>query len=98
MYKELNPIIHPQLRLSILSLLMVFKEEEFTNIKLKTNATAGNLSIQLKKLKKADYIEIVKKFKDNYPLTLCRITPKGIQAFEEYAHTLKSLIDVSPNQ
>ena len=96
MFIPLNPIIHPPLRLSIMSLLVLMKEEEFTNIKVLTHATAGNVSIQLKKLKKAEYIEITKKFKDNYPMTVCRITPKGLQAFEEYVKALKSYIELEP--
>ncbi len=96
MFIALNPVIHPPLRLSIMSLLVLLKEEEFTNIQVLTHATAGNISIQLKKLKKAEYIEIIKKFKDNYPMTVCKITPKGLQAFDEYVTALKSYIELEP--
>lgn len=92
MFKDLDPILHSQLRLAVVSLLVSVKEAEFTYLKDQTGATAGNLSVQIQKLKDADYIEVEKKFKDNYPQTLCRITPKGIHAFEEYVKNLKQYI------
>ena len=90
MFKELDPILHSQLRLAVISLLISVKEAEFTFIKEKTNATAGNLSVQLNKLKDAGYIEIAKQFRDNYPLTICKITRKGVDAFEAYVNALQS--------
>ena len=90
MFKDLDPILHQQLRLSIISLLISVKEAEFTFLKEKTNATAGNLSVQISKLKDAGYVEIDKKFKDNYPLTICKITQVGVLAFEAYVDALKS--------
>ena len=90
MFKELDPILHSQLRLAAISLLISVKEAEFTFIREKTGATAGNLSVQLGKLKEAGYIDITKQFKDNYPLTLCKITKKGIDAFEHYVAALQS--------
>jgi DNA-binding MarR family transcriptional regulator len=89
-FKELDPILHSQLRLAVISLLIGLKEAEFTFIREKTNSTAGNLSVQINKLKEADYIEVTKQFKDNYPQTLCKITPKGIDAFEKYVQALQS--------
>lgn len=94
MFKELDPILHSQLRLAVMSLLISVKEAEFTFIKEKTNATAGNLSVQVQKLKEAGYIEVVKEFKDNYPNTTCHITPTGIKAFEEYVKALQEYLKV----
>ncbi|MBD0331527.1 MAG: transcriptional regulator, partial [Chitinophagaceae bacterium] len=67
MFNNLDPILHSQLRLAVMSLLIGVKEAEFTFIKEKTNSTAGNLSVQIQKLKDAGYIEVSKQFKDNYP-------------------------------
>ena len=92
MFKALDPILHSQLRLAAMSLLISVKEAEFTFLKEKTNSTAGNLSVQLQKLKEAGYVDITKQFKNNYPQTLCKITPKGITAFEEYVQALRSYI------
>lgn len=92
-FKELDPILHSQLRLAVISLLISVREAEFTFIKEKTNATAGNLSVQLNKLKEAGYVEITKQFKDNYPQTLCKISAKGIDAFEQYVKALQSYMN-----
>ncbi|MGB8317826.1 MAG: transcriptional regulator [Ignavibacteriaceae bacterium] len=93
MYKELDPILHSQLRLSIVSILMTVEEAEFTFIKETTGAAAGNISIQIKKLQEAGYIKVKKSFKDNYPNTTVSITSKGIKAFEEYVNDLKKYIN-----
>ncbi len=92
MFNELDPILHSQLRLAVVSLLISVKEAEFTFLKEKTGATAGNLSVQVQKLKEAGYIEVVKQFKDNYPQTICKITPRGVDAFEQYVQALQSYI------
>lgn len=91
-YKELDPLLHSQLRLAVMSLLMGAEVAEFTYIKEQTGATAGNLSIQITKLKEADYIEVSKKFRNNYPQTLCSITPLGRQKFTEYVSSLKDYL------
>lgn len=96
MFKELNPILHSQLRLAIISLLVSVKEADFTFLKEKTGATAGNLSVQIDKLKQAGYIEVNKSFKNNYPLTQCKITKTGIDAFAEYVEHLKTYL--KPNK
>ncbi len=95
MFKELDPILHSQLRLAVMSLLISVKEAEFTFLKEKTNSTAGNLSVQINKLKDIGYIDVQKQFKDNYPQTMCKITSKGIDAFEIYVKALQSYM--TPN-
>ena len=92
MFKDLDPILHSQLRLAVMSLLISVKEAEFTFLKEQTNATAGNLSVQIQKLKEAGYIEVIKQFKDNYPQTICKITHSGIQAFEDYVKNLQAYL------
>jgi DNA-binding MarR family transcriptional regulator len=92
MFKELDPLLHAQLRLAVMSLLMQVTSAEFTDIKEKTNSTAGNLSVQLDKLSAAGYIAVEKSFKGRKPLTTCSITKKGITAFEDYVNTLKQYI------
>jgi len=92
-FKPLDPLLHSQLRLAIMSLVLSVKSAEFTFIKEKTEATAGNLSVQLDKLSKAGYIEIEKSFRDKKPLTTCKITKKGITAFESYVNALKDYLN-----
>ncbi len=94
MFKELDPILHSQLRLAVMSLLISVKEAEFTFIKEKTNSTAGNLSVQVQKLKDVGYIDVTKQFKDNYPLTTCKITKKGVEAFEDYVKALQEYLNI----
>jgi DNA-binding MarR family transcriptional regulator len=94
MFKDLNPILHSQLRLAVVSILISVKEAEFTFLREKTNATAGNLSVQINKLKEAGYIDVSKSFKDNYPQTICKITPVGVTAFEEYVKDLQSYLNI----
>jgi DNA-binding MarR family transcriptional regulator len=93
MFKDLDPLLHSQLRLAVMSLLISLDSAEFTFLKEKTNSTAGNLSVQLDKLSEAGYIVIEKSFKGKKPLTTCRVTKKGITAFEEYVNTLKQYIN-----
>jgi hypothetical protein len=91
-FKDLDPILHSQLRLAVISLLVGAKEAEFTFLKDKTNATAGNLSVQIQKLREAGYIDVIKQFKENYPQTICKITTQGSRAFENYVKTLQTYI------
>ncbi len=95
MFKELDPILHSQLRLAVISLLISVKEAEFTFLKEKTNATAGNLSVQINKLKEAGYIDVIKQFNKNYPQTICKITDRGIDAFELYVKALQTYMNPS---
>ena len=93
MYNDLDPLLHSQLRLAIISMLVSSEKVEFTYIKEETKAAAGNISIQIKKLQEAGYINIEKTFKNNYPNTMLSITDKGIKAFEAYVNNLKKYIN-----
>ena len=90
MFENLNALFLSQTRLAVLSLLISHREMEFTRLRDTLNSTPGNLSIQLSKLKRAGMIEIKKSFRDNYPLTLCRITTKGTEAFEKFMLAIKT--------
>ena len=92
MFKELDQLLHSQLRLAVMSILLSVEEAEFVYLKEKTQATAGNLSVQIDKLNEAGYIEVEKSFVGKKPRTVCRITSAGRKAFEEYVQALKSYI------
>ncbi len=92
-FRELDPLLHSQLRLAVMSLLIGVDSAEFVFIKEKTGATAGNLSVQLDKLSTAGYISVVKSFKGKKPVTSCSITKVGIKAFEDYVNNLKQYIE-----
>jgi DNA-binding MarR family transcriptional regulator len=91
-FKELDPLLHSQLRLAIMSLLLGVDSAEFVFIKEKTGATAGNLSVQLDKLSTAGYISVIKSFKGKKPVTTCSITKHGIKAFENYVTAIKDYL------
>lgn len=92
MFKELDPLLHSQLRLAVMSILLSVEEAEFVYLREKTEATAGNLSVQIDKLNEAGYIEVEKSFVGKRPRTACRITPAGRKAFENYVNALKGYI------
>jgi len=92
MYNDLDPLLHSQLRLAVMSILISTDEADFVFLREKTGATAGNLSVQLEKLKEAGYLKIRKSFKGKVPRTTCKITPLGIDAFERYVRTLQEYI------
>lgn len=91
-FKDLDPILHSQLRLSIVSLLISVESAEFNYLLEQTGASKGNLSVQMNKLKEAGYIEVKKSFRDNYPLTTCKITKKGQEAFEKYVDAISGYL------
>jgi DNA-binding transcriptional ArsR family regulator len=95
MFKELDPMLHSQLRLQIMSLLIGVESAEFTYLLEETGATRGNISVQITKLKDAGYIDVKKSFRKNYPLTTCKITPKGVKAFEKYVEVLQDYLKSS---
>ncbi len=92
MFKELDPLLHSELRLAIISILISVVEADFTFLKEKTNATSGNLSVQIDKLEKANYIKVTKEFKGKKPNTKCKITKEGEAAFEKYIEALKGYL------
>ena len=93
MFKDLDPLLHNQLRLSIISLLMNVESAEFNYLLNQTKATRGNVSVQINKLKEAGYIEVTKSFRDNYPLTTCKITKVGLNAFEKYVEAISGYLN-----
>jgi DNA-binding PadR family transcriptional regulator len=92
MFKELDPLLHSQLRLAVMSLLISVEEADFVFLKEQTKATAGNLSVQIDKLNEAGYINVEKTFQGKMPRTVCRITDKGIKAFDDYVKAIQSYL------
>lgn len=92
-FAPLDPVLHNQLRLAVVSLLIAVDEADFNYLLERTGATRGNLSVQLTKLKEARYLEVMKGYKDNYPNTRCRLTQEGIKAFEQYVQAIKGYLN-----
>jgi DNA-binding transcriptional ArsR family regulator len=97
MFKDLDPLLHSQVRLAIMSILLSVKKAEFGYLLDNIKTTKGNLSFQLGKLNEADYIQIEKSSKGNYPLTLCHITDKGIEAYKRYVNCISGYFAKSKN-
>ncbi len=98
MLPELDPLLHSQLRLQIISLLIGLDSAEFNYILETTGATRGNVSVQLNKLKEAGYIKVKKSFGESYPITTCSITAKGIKAFEDYVKAINIYLGSAKNK
>lgn len=92
MFRVLDPLLHSQLRLAVMSLLLSVEEADFIYLKKQTGATSGNLSVQIDKLSEAGYIQVTKMFQGKMPRTVCRITEKGVGAFEAYVRDLRRYI------
>jgi DNA-binding MarR family transcriptional regulator len=92
MFKDLDPLLHSQLRLAVMSLLLGVDEADFVFLKEQTGATSGNLSVQIDKLNEAGYIKVQKTFQGKMPRTVCKITAKGVNAFDKYVKNLKTYI------
>lgn len=91
---ELDPMLHSQLRLAVMSILMNVEEADFVYLKEKTDSTAGNLSVQIDKLSSAGYLSVEKGFVGKKTRTTCRVTEKGRAAFEQYVKDLKQLLNI----
>ncbi|MGN0238341.1 MAG: winged helix-turn-helix domain-containing protein [Lepagella sp.] len=94
MMKELDPLLHSQLRLAVMSILMNLEEADFVYIRQQTNSTAGNLSVQIDKLSTAGYISVERSLVGRKTRTTCRVTPQGRQAFEQYVSTIKEYLNL----
>jgi DNA-binding MarR family transcriptional regulator len=95
MLKELDPLLHAELRLAVMSVLITAEEADFVYLQEQTGATSGNLSVQLDKLQQAGYIEVEKTFRGKKPRTVCRITQTGTDAFEKYVEVLKGYLNIN---
>lgn len=94
MFTDLDPVLSSQVRLAVVSILMRVKSADFLYLMETIGTTQGNLSHQLKKLSEANYIEIIKSFRNNYPHTSCQITAIGRDAFEKYVEDIKGYLNV----
>lgn len=92
MFPKLDPLLHSELRLAVMSILAGADEADFTYLKKQTGSTSGNLSVQIDKLMNAGYIAVEKGFRGKMPRTVCRITERGMKAFDKYVESLKEYL------
>ncbi len=88
---QIDDVIHGRMRLGIMAYLADAEAADFNELKALLQATQGNLSVHLRKLEDAGYIEIEKSFAGRKPLTRARITPSGRAAFAAYLEALGKL-------
>jgi DNA-binding MarR family transcriptional regulator len=93
---KLDDVIHGRLRLGIMAYLASAEVADFTELKTALEATQGNLSIQLRKLEDAGYVEIEKSFLNRKPLTRVRLTASGRKAFKDYLDVIAKLVGDPP--
>lgn len=96
MFKALDPLLHSELRLAVMSILIGVESADFVFLREQTGATAGNLSVQIDKLQKAGYIEVEKTFRGKMPRTICRITTQGVAAFDSYVAAIREYLNIEP--
>ena len=94
MLRELDPLLHAQLRLAVMSILMTVEEADFVYLRQQTESTAGNLSVQLEKLERAGSIAVKKGFAGKRPRTLCRVTEAGRRAFADYVEAIRDYLKI----
>jgi DNA-binding MarR family transcriptional regulator len=90
---DVNRLIHEPSRSIILAVLAVVESADFLYLQRETGLTKGNLSVHLSKLEEAGYIKIEKTYRGKIPLTLCRITGEGSEAFDTYRNQLKQFVE-----
>jgi DNA-binding transcriptional ArsR family regulator len=94
---SLDRLIHEPARLMIMTVLYAVKEADFVYLKRECGLTQGNLSSHLAKLEEVGYLTITKTFKGKYPLTICKLTRKGREAFEAYSIKMRFVTDQPSN-
>jgi DNA-binding MarR family transcriptional regulator len=92
--EPLDPVLSSPVRLAVMSILIKVKQAGFQTLLEGTETTQGNMSQQLKRLSEEGYIKIEKTYKDNYPHTVCSITPKGKKAFEKYVEDVRKYLNL----
>ena len=90
----MDPLLHSQLRLAVISILMSVEEADFVYLRQQTESTAGNLSVQLDKLSNAGYISVEKGFQGKKTRTVCRVTERGREAFRNYVETIRKYLNL----
>jgi DNA-binding transcriptional ArsR family regulator len=92
---DFDRVLHSPARLTIVAILSAVEEADFLYLLNESGLTKGNLSTHLSKLEESGYIEIEKTYRGKIPLTLCRLTRAGRQAFINYRNQLKRFVDLT---
>jgi DNA-binding MarR family transcriptional regulator len=93
---SLDRLIHEPARLMVIAILSTVESADFLYLQQELDLTKGNLSSHLAKLEEAGYIQVEKTYRGKKPLTICRLTAPGLQAFEAYRRQLKQFMENIP--
>ncbi len=93
---DLDRLLHEPARLQALVHLAVVSKADFTWLLQRTGMTRGNLSVQMSKLAEAGVVEVEKRFRNNRPQTLYRLTAKGRSALQQYKEVMQQILDALP--
>lgn len=91
----LDPVIHPDTRLKIMTALVELglgTSITFSALQDTLGMTAGNLSVQARKLEQAGYVAITKSYQASKPVTYIGVTGQGEAAYRKYVATLKVIL------
>ena len=90
-FPVINPLLHNELRLKIMVALDSLDSADFVYLCNITDSTRGNLSVQIKTLQEAGYLEVNKTGLGRLSHTVCRITSLGHQALRAYEQGLRRM-------
>jgi len=90
---DVDRLVHEPARLLIMTILSAVESADFLYLQRETGLTKGNLSSHLSKLEAAGYVEITKTYRGKIPLTVCKLTRSGQNAFTNYRDQLKYIVD-----
>lgn len=91
-YREIDDLIHGRVRLAIMAYLSGAGSADFAALKAKAKVTDGNLSVHLRKLEEAGYVDVEKKFHDRKPLTVAHLSGKGREAWIAYLDRMRTFL------
>ena len=89
---RIDEVIHGRIRLGIMAALSGVETADFNTLKARLQTTDGNLSVHLRKLEEAGFVEVIKSFQGRKPLTQARMTEPGRKAFVAYLDALGGLM------
>ena len=90
---EVDRLIHEPARLMIVTILSVVESADFLYLQRETELTRGNLSAHISRLEEAGYLTVEKTYRGKIPLTICRLTDAGRDAYENYRKRLKHFVE-----
>jgi len=95
--QEIDKLIHEPARLLIMAYLYVVESADFTFLMRQTGLTWGNLSSHMSKLEEAEYIQVIKEFKEKRPNTMLKLTHLGRRAFKQYRYQMLQVLEQLPD-